>query len=189
MMKGGDWAAETAAVLKKTYSQLISDNNFKEKGQLGSADKTKATHEKIFTLTLFMFLRNIFCLSPCFQHWTQLLFQPASSSPPTPPSPGQQNSFHSPLKSVFIWGHLDSLTTDSRKREKKKSSLSRFSACCWVSGTWKGPRSTEGNNKSSAPSLPTHSGTSKKPRIGQSKREAIAFRQCMSFQQCAALTH
>lgn len=51
---------------EKTYSQLISNNNFKEKSRLGSGDKTTATHERTFTLTLLMFLRNIFLSQPLF---------------------------------------------------------------------------------------------------------------------------
>lgn len=76
-MKGGDGSS-----YEKTYSQLISNNNFKEKGRLGSGDKTTATHEKVFTL-MYVFLKNMFCLSPLFP-----ALKAALSSSPS--SPGQQ---------------------------------------------------------------------------------------------------
>lgn len=109
---------EDSSSYEKTYSQLISANNFKEKAWLGSGDKTTATHEKIFTLTLFMVLRNIFCMSPCFQCWTQPPFQPSSLRPS---SPAQEISLHSPLKSIFICGHFDSLTLEREGDEESST--------------------------------------------------------------------
>lgn len=55
---------EDGSSYEKTYSQLISNNNFKEKGRLGPGDKTTATHEGTFTLTLLVFLRNISLSEP-----------------------------------------------------------------------------------------------------------------------------
>lgn len=49
------WSAGGGISYEKTYSQLISNNNFKEKGRLGPGDKTTATQEGAFTLTLLVF--------------------------------------------------------------------------------------------------------------------------------------
>lgn len=51
-MKGGDGTGER---YEKTYSQLISNNNFKEKSQIDSGDKKTANHKRTFTLTLLVF--------------------------------------------------------------------------------------------------------------------------------------
>lgn len=113
---------------EKTYSQLISNNNFKEKGRLGSGDKTTATHERTFTLTLLVFLRNIFLSEPLFSVLNTIpaLILITLITRTT--------NFTSFTKSILICGHLSSLMQDRRKREKKKVAF-RFSACCWLSGT------------------------------------------------------
>lgn len=62
---------------------------FKANPDSAPGDKTEATQEKRFILTLLMFPGKDYCLGPCFQRLTQWLFHP-SPQPPSPSTPEQE---------------------------------------------------------------------------------------------------